>query len=179
MKKITVFIDGSCMNGGGAGVLGGQGPSGWAAIFTGAGKVLKELGGSYRKSSSSAMEEKAFKEAIKAWSPESGIHLEIVTDYLAHLQALEAIAKGKSELGYASKTFVKEVKELLESKGVKVHPKTSARGTTVVSACNTLSIVKVKAHAHDKADAETLGFYVLGNIASDKSAKNWASKALV
>ena len=104
---IYAFTDGSCLNGG----LGIAGPSGWAAIFTTlTGKVVHQIGGGCRKGTSSSMEEKAFIEAIKGTNFEK-FNLEVVTDYLACLQAIQAIAEGKSEkVGLLKSLLKKSVK---------------------------------------------------------------------
>ena len=169
---IYAFTDGSCLNGG----LGIAGPSGWAAIFTTlTGKVVHQIGGGCRKGTSSSMEEKAFIEAIKGTNFEK-FNLEVVTDYLACLQAIQAIAEGKSEKGWASKEFVKEVRKTLESKGLDVNKISVKQGKTV---CGSLKVTKIKAHEWDHLPPEELPFLALGNIGSDKSAKGWAKRFLI
>ena len=166
------FTDGSCLNGG----LGIAGPSGWAAIFTSvSGKVVHQIGGGCRKGTSSSMEEKAFLEAIKGTNFEK-FNLDVVTDYLACLQALQAIAEGRSEKGWASKEFVKEVRKTLESKGLEVSKTSVKEGKTT---CGSLKVTKIKAHEWDHLPLEELPFLALGNIGSDKSAKGWAKRFLI
>lgn len=169
---IYAFTDGSCLNGG----VGLSGPSGWAAVFTTvAGKVVHQIGGGYRKSSSSAMEEKAFKEVLKGTNFEK-FNLEVVTDYLGCLHAMQAIAEGKSELGYASKTFVKEIRTILGEKNLCISKSSGKQGKTV---CGGLKVVKIKAHQWDDLPPEELPLLALGNRTSDKSAKGWAQKYLI
>ena len=169
---IYAFTDGSCLNGG----LGIAGPSGWAAIFTSvSGKVVHQIGGGCRKGTSSSMEEKAFIEAIKGTNFEK-FNLDVVTDYLACLHALQAIAEGKCERGWASKEFVKEVRKVLKEKGLEVSKTSVKEGKTV---CGSLKVTKIKAHEWDHLPPEELPFLALGNIGSDKSAKGWAKRFLI
>lgn len=169
---IYAFTDGSCLNGG----LGIAGPSGWAAIFTTlTGKVVHQIGGGCRKGTSSSMEEKAFLEVVRGTNFEK-FNLEVVTDYLACLQALQAIVEGKSEKGWASKEFIREVCKALKEKGLEVSKTSVKEGKTV---CGSLKVTKIKAHEWDHLPPEDLPVLALGNRAGDKSAKGWAEKYLI
>lgn len=175
-KVVNVFVDGSSLTGGG---VAAAGPSGWAALFLVGSKVIKTLGGTYRKSTSSAMEEVAFREVCKKLPDLLSLGAEVVvhTDYLAIVEAIQSLQSGRLIGKYADERLVKAVKGYLQEAGI--HFSRFQKGREVVSDCGRLTVKWVKAHTGDNMDVSNLDPVTLGNRAADKVAKDYAKQSLV
>lgn len=176
-KVVNVFVDGSSLTGGG---VAASGPSGWAALFLVGSKVVQTLGGTYRKSTSSAMEEVAFRNVCQKLPSLLGMGVDnnvVHTDYLAVVEAIQSLQSGKLVGKYADERLVKAVKGYLKDAGI--HFSRPQKGREVVSDCGRLTVKWVKAHTGDNMDVSNLDPITLGNRAADKVAKEYAKQSLV
>lgn len=176
-KVVNVFVDGSALTGGG---VAAAGPSGWAALFLVGTKVIKTLGGTYRKSTSSATEEKAFREVCQKLPSLLGMGVDNIvvhTDYLAVVEAIQSLQSGRLIGKYADERLVKAIKKDLKDAGLSFSR--PQKGREVTSDCGKVTVKWVKAHTGDNMDVSTLDPITLGNRAADKVAKDYAKQSLV